>query len=158
MKEYSRVYNKQYRLDHPACGPAPEYKRLWYQKNREKQKVRRKQNYIEHRQEYLNRATTWRLNNKAKYNHNQSVAHHRRKQKLLENTPVELTFNQWKEIKELYNYYCAYCLQPFKKLEMDHIIPVSRGGGTTMDNIVPTCRKCNSLKYTKSILEWHGAY
>jgi 5-methylcytosine-specific restriction endonuclease McrA len=38
------------------------------------------------------------------------------------------------------------------KLTQEHVIPVSRGGGTTAENIVPACGKCNSSKKDRGIL------
>ena len=29
---------------------------------------------------------------------------------------------------------------------IDHIIPASKGGTTTLDNLTPMCRTCNSIK------------
>lgn len=43
---------------------------------------------------------------------------------------------------------CQYCGQAFsrKELNLDHIIPKSRGGKTTWDNIVSSCFHCNRRK------------
>lgn len=43
---------------------------------------------------------------------------------------------------------CQYCGHPFKTQELtfDHVIPRSRGGRTTWDNIVAACHDCNFLK------------
>lgn len=44
-------------------------------------------------------------------------------------------------------YTCQYCgeIRP-KKLEVDHIIPRSRGGSTTLDNLIASCHGCNQDK------------
>ena len=63
-----------------------------------------------------------------------------------------LTRGQWQEIKERFNHSCAYCGRKMERLEMDHVIPLSKGGAHTMANIVPACRKCNATKGNK-ILE-----
>lgn len=60
----------------------------------------------------------------------------------------DLTQTQWKIIKAVYQYRCAYCGKKPKMLTKDHIIPLSKGGGHTADNIVPSCKSCNSRKYT----------
>jgi 5-methylcytosine-specific restriction endonuclease McrA len=43
---------------------------------------------------------------------------------------------------------CQYCGHPFKSpdLTFDHVIPRSRGGRTTWDNIVTACHDCNLKK------------
>ena len=43
---------------------------------------------------------------------------------------------------------CQYCGKqfPLKQLNFDHVIPKSRGGKTTWDNIVTSCIACNSIK------------
>jgi 5-methylcytosine-specific restriction endonuclease McrA len=40
---------------------------------------------------------------------------------------------------------CQYC-GATKKLTIDHVIPRSRGGTHTWDNVVIACEKCNSIK------------
>lgn len=47
---------------------------------------------------------------------------------------------------------CYYCKQEFlvkdgfHLFEFDHVVPVSRGGETTRDNLVLSCVKCNHSK------------
>lgn len=51
---------------------------------------------------------------------------------------------------------CVYCLSP-KNLSCDHVIPVSKGGGTTFENLATACRSCNSSKRDKTPAEWGRA-
>lgn len=52
---------------------------------------------------------------------------------------------EWKETLRHYHYKCAYCQsRPFQS--PDHFWPYSRGGQTALDNLVPACRVCNSIK------------
>jgi 5-methylcytosine-specific restriction endonuclease McrA len=46
------------------------------------------------------------------------------------------------------HYTCLYCnAQPGKAhLTIDHVVPRSRGGATTWDNIVTACQSCNRRK------------
>lgn len=46
---------------------------------------------------------------------------------------------------------CQYCASDFKthELTFDHVIPRSRGGRTSWDNIVAACRSCNTQKGSK---------
>ncbi|KPA19754.1 HNH endonuclease [Candidatus Magnetomorum sp. HK-1] len=51
---------------------------------------------------------------------------------------------------------CGYCgknVSP-KKLTMDHIVPISRGGRTTRGNVKPACKSCNTKKKTMLTFEW----
>jgi hypothetical protein len=49
---------------------------------------------------------------------------------------------------------CVYCGSSTKKtLTVDHVIPVSRGGGNTWSNLVTACSKCNSAKGDKLLEE-----
>lgn len=50
------------------------------------------------------------------------------------------------------NYRCCICgatAQDGVKLEVDHIIPVSKGGKSTLDNLQTLCERCNRGKGTK---------
>ena len=43
---------------------------------------------------------------------------------------------------------CQFCGQRFKlsELTVDHVVPKSKGGKSTWDNIVSACKKCNNKK------------
>lgn len=49
---------------------------------------------------------------------------------------------------------CTYCGVPGTdaELEIDHIIPVSKGGSNHMSNLTTSCRKCNQSKGNKKIM------
>lgn len=47
---------------------------------------------------------------------------------------------------------CAYCSSP--AVGWDHIIPRSRGGSHSPDNLVPACASCNSQKGSKTADEY----
>ena len=48
---------------------------------------------------------------------------------------------------------CEYCRSPVdfatQSFSVEHVIPVSRGGETTLDNLALACPGCNGHKYTK---------
>ena len=50
------------------------------------------------------------------------------------------------------NYTCQYCgAQPGKtQLTIDHVVPRSKGGGTTWDNVVAACGPCNRRKGSRT--------
>src|SRR5512146_1004243 len=41
---------------------------------------------------------------------------------------------------------CQYCGKHFRELTLDHIIPRSKGGQSTWENLVACCRACNGRK------------
>ncbi len=51
---------------------------------------------------------------------------------------------------------CYYCEKKFgpKELTMDHIVPISRGGLSTKNNVVPACKECNTQKKKLLPIEW----
>ena len=44
------------------------------------------------------------------------------------------------------DYICRYCGRRSQTMEIDHIIPVSQGGESTLQNLVTACRDCNRRK------------
>jgi hypothetical protein len=45
------------------------------------------------------------------------------------------------------NYTCQYCGERnIKKMTLDHVVPRSRNGGNTWENLVTCCRRCNVKK------------
>ena len=59
--------------------------------------------------------------------------------------PATLTLEEWLQTLADFNGLCAYCMERrFEHLE--HFIPIDAGGGTTIDNCVPACERCNYSK------------
>ncbi|UCE55265.1 MAG: HNH endonuclease [Desulfobacterales bacterium] len=67
----------------------------------------------------------------------------------------ELRDSQWWK-RRLSKGICYYCRRPTppKKLTMDHIVPISRGGRSTRANVVPCCKECNNAKKQLLPIEW----
>jgi hypothetical protein len=53
---------------------------------------------------------------------------------------------------------CRYCGRSSQgdgvRLEVDHLVPVSRGGPTTPDNLVTACFHCNRSKHARAIIDY----
>jgi len=54
-------------------------------------------------------------------------------------------------------YTCQYCIREFPKaqLNLDHVMPKSRGGKTSWDNVVTSCHTCNRVKGNRTPQEAH---
>jgi 5-methylcytosine-specific restriction endonuclease McrA len=55
------------------------------------------------------------------------------------------TAKEWQELCERYDHQCVACGKR-AKLTSDHVIPVSKGGSSNIENIQPLCQSCNSKK------------
>lgn len=55
------------------------------------------------------------------------------------------------------DYTCTYCGERGKRLECDHVVPVSKGGSNDLGNLATACLPCNRSKRDKTLTEWRGA-
>lgn len=94
------------------------------------------------------RKTKWRLERKLKQRLQNKLDNHRRK------AGGRFTTVQWRDKLALFDNRCAYCGEQSSKLEVEHIVPIIKGGQHCDANIVPACRKCNAQKGEMTIEEW----
>jgi 5-methylcytosine-specific restriction endonuclease McrA len=66
-----------------------------------------------------------------------------------------VTLEQVRELKMEYGGKCAYC-RIADGNEIDHVVPLARGGRHEIANILPACRACNASKGTKLLDEWQA--
>jgi 5-methylcytosine-specific restriction endonuclease McrA len=60
------------------------------------------------------------------------------------------TYEQWIALCNKYHNQCLCCGKK-RNLTADHVVPVSKGGTSNIDNIQPLCGPCNSKKKDKTI-------
>jgi len=65
----------------------------------------------------------------------------------------DLTPTQWAAIQAAWGG-CAYCRRVDEALQRDCVLPLSRGGRYTLDNVVPACRSCNASKCNEEVTHW----
>ena len=71
----------------------------------------------------------------------------------MERVEHDLSSDQWEALKEAWGG-CAYCGATGVPLQRDCVLPISRGGRYTLDNIAPACRSCNASKWNQEVTGW----
>lgn len=130
----------------------PEYRE---RKNKQKKEsIARDSNHAEKSRVWKN---AWnalhRDDPKVKESHHKAVrkAHHKRRAAIHSNgETLTIDPDEWDALCAKYDNRCLACGAK-KKLEQDHIVPISKGGSNSISNVQPLCRSCNSKKYTKII-------
>lgn len=67
---------------------------------------------------------------------------------------VSITPRDWARLVARYSDRCAYCGRRPKRLHLDHVVPLKRGGRHGIGNAVPACQPCNSSKGARLLVEW----
>lgn len=158
-KEQILKTNKKYRLENR--DEILEQKRQWYQDNKEDARANTREWYKENKEKRANYNKIYSRKNADIVN---SISQRYRARK--NNLPSTLKSEEWQQIKEDFNFKCAYCgmteeehLMEFdERLHQEHFIPVSRGGGYTQRNIIPSCKSCNSSKGDKDFVKWYKGH
>lgn len=65
----------------------------------------------------------------------------------------DLTDAQWAALRAAWGG-CAYCGVDAPRLQKDCMLPISRGGRYTVDNVVPACGSCNASKCNLEVTGW----
>ena len=155
MREYKRNWSKnnpekvvEYSKNWSKNNPEKrkESANNWYYKNRESENHKSKIRARKNKEKIAIRKKNWAKNNPEKIR----AQTERRRIRKLQNKEYLITE---KEYKKLYSQPCVYCGSK-KRITMDHVIPVSRGGTHGIGNLVSACLSCNSSKRDKTIMEW----
>lgn len=94
-----------------------------------------------------------RKENKTKKRHSDFIGGQKRRGE----AEPRLSHQEWKEAMIFFGGECAYCggtPRRNQRLTRDHLEPVSKGGTTSQDNIVPACASCNSSKGAEDFKHW----
>jgi 5-methylcytosine-specific restriction endonuclease McrA len=57
-----------------------------------------------------------------------------------------LTTAEWEAIKHAQGGACLYCTRTDRPLTQEHVVPISKGGHHTRENVVAVCQPCNSRR------------
>jgi len=161
-KEKIKKYMEKWYIEHKDyCAKRS---KKYHQEHKEQIKENRKIYYKENREQFLKYAKKNREENKEHFkkylksylkteNGKAAAQRGRTKRQARERTIINtLTSQEWLDILKQYDYKCAYCGCKFDENNpptRDHVIPISKGGDNTKENVVPACQSCNSKKRDK---------
>lgn len=120
----------------------------WYSENRDEWCGKRRSRYAldeDYRQQILNANRDWAKANPDKINGISRVKKHRRR------AAGELSVRDWREVLDVFGETCLACGDVNQMVTIDHIVPVSKGGTNSIDNLQPLCGSCNSSKADKTV-------
>jgi 5-methylcytosine-specific restriction endonuclease McrA len=139
LAEYQREYLKSYvykwQTDEEEAARRRAYNRQYHTTHRDKIRARH------------------RANNQTPAGRARCIAYTRKHQSLLWNTPPDVARKAdvlvaiWRTIGAIC-YLCGTTLAP-NEVTTEHRVPLSKGGAHSLENIAPSCKKCNSSKNNK---------
>jgi len=150
-KKYEQLSKvKTYRSEYRNRPEVKAHIKAYNQKRNQKPEIKarnaeKKRNYLAIKREELRQ---WEIENeiplREKKMTEQEIVATNNYRAATANVEATLTDNEWLAVLKAFDFSCAYCGGEYQVLE--HIIPVSAGGGTTVDNCVPACYSCNARK------------
>ena len=140
VKEYNRKWWLKWYKSNKNKELHKEKVREWNKNNRERINAQARKYYR------LNKSKVKAINNKYRKNNMEKARLNRaRRRALLKRARGKYTLKEWLEVCKKVNWKCVICKEE-KKLTIDHIIPLSKGGTNYINNIQPLCKSCNSRK------------
>jgi hypothetical protein len=166
LSSYCKVCNREYKKLQYANNPAPQKQQsknyrnnnpekirllneAYWGANKEQLKVSNSKRFQENKSKYKKTRLIWVANNK----HVLKELEMRRRARLKNNPSFEIRKSF---LAKLYSSPCAFCGSN-KNIQMDHVIPVSKGGTHGEGNLQPLCGSCNSSKGNRLWVEWKYA-
>lgn len=153
MREWHATHKEQsraYIANRNAADPTYTARamRRSYAKHSEKRKEYARQFRAAYPERQYALCRRWRRNNPEKV-----TAAIFRREALKRGLTEHHTATEWRALKVCWGNRCLCCgvSGEVQTLATDHIVPLSRGGANTIDNIQPLCKSCNSRKGTKTI-------
>ena len=146
--------------------------RAWYERNKDQRRVyylkrkaaepealRRKRERERTRRRYLSDPAAWLARQKEWRRRNPDKAHAYVRAATIKRSRAaggqSFTSAEWLALLAYHGGSCAYCGSKVL-IEIDHRIPLARGGSNLIGNILPACRSCNRRKRTKTEEEFRA--
>ena len=77
----------------------------------------------------------------------------RRRKRRMAGVDHDLSDAEWTALQAAWGG-CAYCGATDRPLQRDCVLPISRGGRYTLENIAPACGSCNASKCNDEVTGW----
>lgn len=137
-KRHRKERNKECRDYYKRTAPVRREKALEY--------------YLEHLEERREYSRNREINYKTPSH--RAASHKRRKR--VRDSPFHHTGQDELHQYNMQRGKCCYCDKPilFEEADIDHVVPVSRGGNNGRGNILVACQTCNRSKSNKTLMEW----
>lgn len=150
--------------------PRPGYQAQWRSDNGDRVRANGRRYIEDHRSEIVakqrayyraNRAQfaakrdEWRRKNPDRFRVQSQVAYQRRRARLADGPGVST--RDWCRMLARFRWCCAYCGERRADLQMEHVVPLARGGRHSIGNVLPACPPCNRSKWSRLLVEWRHA-
>jgi len=142
--EYYAEYSKKYNKDNSDRIKA--YRKVYYAENREHENERNREY-----EKVWSRTSRGMACNRAK--------HHERRRKMKNTKEERITIRRWMtKVLSMKTFLCYYCQERhgIKKLHIDHIDPISKGGANVIENLCTSCADCNRRKSATPVAEFNN--
>lgn len=143
-REIARDHERRKRLAEPeaARARARQSMKRWRGRNPEQARAKNRADYAKHREKRVTRSVAWAKENPERYR-----AIQRNREIRERNAPGGgVSYSQWMAVLDCHEHRCFYCDYNGSSLQMEHMVPLSRGGWHAPFNVVPACPSCNQRK------------
>lgn len=130
-KDEMAIYLQKYRAEHKE--KAKEYGKRYRQENKEK---------------ILEMNRRYSANNRDKLRVQGQLSYAKRKA-----NGGNFTTDEWLDLCSSFGNVCVGCGTD-ERLTIDHIIPITQGGSSGIENLQPLCKPCNSSKGSRVIIDY----
>lgn len=138
-RKYARLDKAAKRTEHKA----------WRLANPERLRAMALRSYAKNRDKHRARANRW-----AKKNPDAGAAARARRRARLLGALGSYTKNDVRELILKYGKVCFYCASALEVFQVDHFIPLAKGGSNFPSNLRISCARCNYSKGAKLPWEW----
>jgi len=140
-REYNKKKCREWYLAHRKYADAKHKTYLEVPKNRERRREWLSTWRSQVREIHLRKEKIWRLVHQQEYRLKSRIKQQKRRSRY----QGSFDKSQWIALTQITGNKCL-CCGSYTRIEMDHIIPISRNGGNTILNIQPLCKTCNLKK------------